>query len=221
MSWTVWQRRTRCQDCGARIPVPPDGLYMTCEYCGTKAPVPDMEARLKAQEHAAHQARGAEKARRRAAEGRRAESLPRQQRRRGAGTGLFIIIFVLVIFAFTSWTTGLVKVVLRQAGLGNHVRWAEPHEAGEPQKAGGAARQQARPAAARPKKQTRTATTRRRPRRKKSTRKEAAKPEAPRPVGPTPSLNPPPREAAPRGAPPPYEVPGETDLERALEDDDL
>lgn len=45
MSWTIWQRRTKCQNCGARIPVPDEGLNMTCQYCGSTAPVPDVEQR--------------------------------------------------------------------------------------------------------------------------------------------------------------------------------
>ena len=58
MRWTIWQKRTECQNCGAKIPVPETGLMMTCPYCGTETPVPDIEARRKraqetsSQEHA-------------------------------------------------------------------------------------------------------------------------------------------------------------------------
>lgn len=47
MRWTIWQQRTKCQNCGARIAVPDEGLTMTCQYCGATAPVPDVEARQK------------------------------------------------------------------------------------------------------------------------------------------------------------------------------
>ena len=47
MRWTIWQQRTKCQNCGARISVPDEGLTMTCQYCGATAPVSDVEARQK------------------------------------------------------------------------------------------------------------------------------------------------------------------------------
>lgn len=49
MRWTIWHRRSKCQNCGARIPVPGEGLTMRCQYCGVEVPVPDVERRKKKQ----------------------------------------------------------------------------------------------------------------------------------------------------------------------------
>jgi predicted RNA-binding Zn-ribbon protein involved in translation (DUF1610 family) len=57
MRWTVWLKRTSCQNCGAKIPVPETGLTMTCQYCGTESPVPDIEDRKQKQNQEQEQLR--------------------------------------------------------------------------------------------------------------------------------------------------------------------
>jgi hypothetical protein len=224
MSWTVWQRRSKCENCGARIPVPPEGLYMTCEYCGTNSPVPDMEARRQAQDTEARATRRAEKARRRQQEGPRAQ--PAREPGSGSWNGVVVIIGVLLLLGGAWWKSGLVEMYLKSAGFQALVGAVDAGRRIPPPDVGLA------PDSSRPK-----ARQRRRPRRRKQTKRKsvprrqapsvpkrqapsAPKRQAPRPVGPTPSLNPPPQVAPPEQVPLPYEAP-ETDLDRALEDDEL
>jgi len=149
------------------------------------------------------------------------DSPPPRQRTAGR-PGCFVIILVLAIFTFTSWQTGLLRTLLRQTGFGAWLTTVESRMSGEPrQHLGREPRQQAEPARTAPRKKPKKTTRRRKRPRKRPARKESRKQQqAPRPVGPTPALNPPPPVAAPQGVPQQFEVP-ETDLDRALEDDDL
>lgn len=45
MRWTLWQKRSICANCNARLDIPATGLMMVCDYCGTKQVVPDIEER--------------------------------------------------------------------------------------------------------------------------------------------------------------------------------
>jgi len=148
------------------------------------------------------------------------DSPPPRQRTAGR-PGCFVIILVLGIFAFTSWQTGLLWTLLARAGLQELLTTVESRVTGEPRQQAGEPRQQAQPARTAPRKKPKKTTRRRKRPRKRPARKESRKQQqAPRPVGPTPALNPPPPVAAPQGVPQQFEVP-ETDLDRALEDDDL
>ena len=210
MSWTVWQRRSRCENCGAKIPIPPEGLYVTCEYCGTKAPVPDMEARRQAMERQAQDSRQAQGHARGARE--RAAAPPAKK---GHGLAIILILFVVVLIGLGTCIPGLVISMLTRTGMAFLVKASQ--EQAETTKASKAAEGAQQNRAAEQAAPTTRKKKPRRPRRQRPARQ--VEPPSPRP-GPDRQLNPPPRTAAPLGAGPGFEVP-ETDLDRALEDDDL
>ena len=223
MSWTVWQRRSRCENCGAKIPVPPQGLYVTCEYCGSEAPVPDMEARRQIMERQARETRSAEKNRRTARE--QPASPPSQK---GHRLVIILILFVVVMVGAGTCIPGLVISMLTRTGMESLVKAsqeqattatkASQEQATKAAKAGKAAQQNrvAGQAASTTRKKASASKPGRRRRQRPARNVERP---APRP-GPDRQLNAPPPVHAPRGAGPGFEVP-ETDLDRALEDDDL
>jgi hypothetical protein len=219
MKWTVWQRRSRCENCGAKIHVPDEGLYVTCEYCGTKGPVPDFEARRQAMDRQEREVRRQSKAQVRH-DRQRAEVRSTRTRSWGAWK---IILLVWVILGFSFWQSGLLQTWIVRLGLRALVTEVGTKQSPAQQVDDNRAAQQYVPAARKAQRKKPKRTTRR-PKKKRPARKPAATTPTegkPARAGPTPyELNEPPPSEAPAGAGPGFEVP-ETDLDRALEDDDL
>jgi predicted RNA-binding Zn-ribbon protein involved in translation (DUF1610 family) len=105
MRWTVWQKRTKCQNCGAKISVPATGLTMTCQYCGTESAVPDIEERKQQQRDQEQQQRRQQ---------RRGEAPKQPRERRGTGRAgwrlLRFLIGVGVIGAVLHFTGVLARI---------------------------------------------------------------------------------------------------------------
>jgi hypothetical protein len=110
MRWTVWQKRTSCQNCGAKIPVPETGLTMTCQYCGTESPVPDLEDRKQKQRQEQEQLRREqERTSDERGDGRAGQTSPRRQSaeaRSGSGRGLLGFLLIIAIIGAVLHFTG-------------------------------------------------------------------------------------------------------------------
>ena len=204
MKWTVWQRRSRCENCGAKIHVPDEGLYVTCEYCGTKGPVPDFEARHQAMDRQEREVRRQSKAQ----VGQRAEVRTTRTRSWGAWK---IIVLVWIILAFSFWQSGLLQTWIVRLGLRALVTEVGTKQS-PPQQVHDDRGAQQNAAGAHEPKVNKPERITRRPKKKRPRRKpRAAHPTEGEPArtGPTPyELNkPPPSPEAPAGAGPGFEVP--------------
>ena len=115
MRWTIWRQRTTCNECGARLSVPEQGLTVTCEYCGAESPVPDAEQRRQKME--ADQRR-AEQRRARPADTKpsRKKSRPRgKQTARPAGAALAVQLLKLAV------ALAVVAGIVYGSGLWSHI----------------------------------------------------------------------------------------------------
>lgn len=214
MSWTVWQRRSKCQECGARISVPPEGLTMTCEYCGAEGPVPDFESRKAAQEQQERERqRQKRKDERRAKKQEREREQSRREpppRRRGGvgGSALGTLIF-FAILAYTMYEAGILKQLISSARQLLAKQVPALSEAPPPAPDASARQQQQAPG-----RTTANKKRRRKQRKKKPTRarsRAAQQQRAIPPAGPDPVP----------GEDVPIVEPEETDLDRAIMDEEI
>lgn len=111
MRWTIWQRRTSCSNCGARLSVPETGWTMRCEFCGTEQAVPDIEERRKKLRVSVQQTHDPSERRRLEDELARANAVSETYARAagavsGAVRGLLSVAIVLALLAVALFVTG-------------------------------------------------------------------------------------------------------------------
>lgn len=111
MRWTIWQQRTTCTQCGAKLTVPESGLAMRCEFCSNEQAVPDIEARRKKLRKTAHKTADTAHKARIEEELARAEQLEHYARAAGAVTG------AIRGLVMTALTLGTIALVLHFTGL--------------------------------------------------------------------------------------------------------
>lgn len=112
MRWTIWQRRTLCSNCGARMSVPESGWTMRCEFCNSEQAVPDIEERRKKLRVSVQKTHDPSERRRLEAELQRAQVVSDSYARAagavsGAVRGLMSVAVLLLLIAgalfFTGW----------------------------------------------------------------------------------------------------------------------